>query len=104
MPAMQRRLITRAGVALAIALFAVAAPAKLIDINSAPRAALKTLPGIGDVEADRIVACRPFLTKTELVTKKVIPAGPYLSLKDRVIAMQRGKPNVKSSVPSARCA
>jgi DNA uptake protein ComE-like DNA-binding protein len=80
------------GTASAAKKAAPAAPVKLVDINSASKAELKTLPGIGDAEADRIVAARPFLTKAELVTKKVIPTGPYLSLKNRVIAMQKGKP------------
>ena len=114
---MPYRLILHAGVAAAVALLAASsaassaapltkktAPAKLVDINTAPRATLRTLPGIGDVEADRIVACRPFLTKTELVTKKVLPAGPYLNLKDKVIAMQKGKPNAQSLARSGPCA
>ena len=72
-----------------------AVPVKLVDINSASPAELKTLPGIADAEVDRIIAGRPFLTKAELVTRKVIATGPYLSLKDRVIAMQKTKPQAK---------
>lgn len=74
---------------------APAAVAKLVDINSAGRAELKTLPGVGDAEADRIVAARPYLSKAELVTKKVMPTGPYLSLKHRVIALQKSTPKAK---------
>lgn len=73
-----------------------AAPVKLIDINSASKAVLKTLPGIGDAEADKIVAARPFLTKAELVTKGVIPTGPYLSLKTQVIAKQKRMPKARA--------
>lgn len=73
-----------------------AAPVKLVDINGASRAQLKTLPGIGDAEADRIIAGRPYLSKAELVTKNVIPTGPYLSLKGHVVAMQKVKPKGKS--------
>ena len=62
-----------------------------VDINSASRQELTTLPGIGPAEADRIVAHRPYLTKTELVTKDVLPVGPYLSLKHLVVAMQKWK-------------
>jgi DNA uptake protein ComE-like DNA-binding protein len=64
-----------------------AAPVKLVDINSATLAELKSLPGIGQAEAERIVAQRPYLTKGDLVLKKVLPAGPYMSLKNRVVAM-----------------
>lgn len=64
----------------------------LVDINSAGRKELMTLPGVGPAEAERIVAHRPYLTKTELVTKQVLLVGPYLSLKDQVVAMQKLKP------------
>ena len=46
-----------------------------------------TLPGIGAAEAGRIIANRPYLTKTDLVTKNVLPVGPFLSLKHLVVAM-----------------
>jgi len=62
---------------------------KLVDINSAGRAQLKTLPGIGDAEADRIIAGRPYLSKANLVTASVISRSTYEGLKARVIA----KPN-----------
>jgi DNA uptake protein ComE-like DNA-binding protein len=68
-------------------------PPAPIDINSASHAQLKTLPGIGDVEADRIISGRPYLSKAELATRDAIPTGVYLSLKDRVIAKQKsGRP------------
>jgi hypothetical protein len=60
-----------------------------VDINSASRKELMTLPGIGAVEADKIIANRPYLTKTQLVTKGVLPTGPYLSLRYQVVAMQK---------------
>ena len=66
-----------------------------VDINSAGRAELMTLPGIGSAEADKIVANRPYLTKTELVTKNVLPIGPYVSLKNLVVAMPKAKPKGK---------
>ena len=75
---------------------ALAAPAKLVDINSASRKELKTLPGIGNAEADKIIANRPYLTKTELVTKQVLPYGPYLSLKNLIVAMPKAKPKTTS--------
>ena len=68
----------------------------LVDINGASRAQLKTLPGIGDAEANKIIAGRPYLSKAELVTKNVIATGPYLSLKDRIIAMQKSAPKPKN--------
>ena len=69
---------------------------KPVDINSAAQKDLLTLPGIGNAEARHIIACRPYLTKADLVTKKVLPIGPYLSLKDRVVAVQRSRPKAPS--------
>jgi len=84
-----------AGQAQAASKKAPAAPVDRIDINSASRALLKTLPGIGDAEADRIVAGRPYLSKAELVTRNVIATGPYLSIKGLIIAVQKGSPKSK---------
>ncbi|HEU5294870.1 MAG TPA: helix-hairpin-helix domain-containing protein [Burkholderiaceae bacterium] len=65
-----------------------------IDINSATREQLKTLPGIGDVEADRIISGRPYHSKADLAERDVIPAGVYLSLKGRIVATQKFKGKV----------
>ena len=65
-----------------------AKPVKPVDINSASRAELKTLPGIGDVEADRIISGRPYHSKADLAERGVIPTGVFLSLKGRIIANQ----------------
>jgi DNA uptake protein ComE-like DNA-binding protein len=60
-----------------------------IDINSASRAQLKTLPGIGDEQVDRIVKHRPYLSKADLVVAGAIPAGTYLAIKQRIVALQK---------------
>ncbi len=62
---------------------------KLVDINSASKAELKKLPGIGDAEADKIIAGRPYLTKAHLVTRNIVPQGIYEGLKRQVIAKQK---------------
>lgn len=69
----------------------------LIDINSASLAQLKTLPGIGDVEAKRIIAGRPYLSKAGLVTEQVIPAGIYQAIRHRIIAIQHTMPPTKAT-------
>lgn len=60
---------------------------KQIDINSASREQLKTLPGIGDAEAGRIIAGRPYNSKADLVGRKVLPEGLYISIRYRIKAV-----------------
>ena len=70
------------------------AKVKQVDINSASKKELKTLPGIGDAEADKIIAGRPYLTKAHLTTRDILPRGVYENLKTLVIARQ--PPDVKA--------
>ena len=63
-------------------------PARLIDINSASKTELKTLPGVGDAEADRIIQARPYPSKAKLAVDKVIPDAVYAGLQGRIIAAQ----------------
>ncbi len=71
---------------------AAATPVKLVDINSASAKELKTLPGIGDAEANKIIKGRPYLSKADLVTENVLPEGVYLSIRKLIVAKQSGKP------------
>ncbi len=73
-----------------------APPAKPIDINSASRAELKTLPGIGDVEADKIIAARPYRSKAKLLADKVLPDDKYKALHGRIVAAQKETPKAKA--------
>ena len=61
---------------------------KLVDINSASKAELKTLPHIGDSEADKIIAGRPYLSKAHLLTHNIVSREIYDGLKSKVIAKQ----------------
>jgi competence protein ComEA len=67
-----------------------AAPAGLIDVNSADAATLKTLAGIGDAYADKIIKNRPYKGKDEIVTKAGVPQATYDKVKDKIIAKQGG--------------
>lgn len=61
----------------------------LVDINSATEAQLKALPGIGDAYAAKIVAGRPYKNKSQLLSKKILPAKTYHTVKDSIIANQK---------------
>lgn len=62
--------------------------AELLDLNTATRDQLVALPGIGETYADAIIKNRPYKTKSELVSKKVIPSAAYKKVRAHVIAHQ----------------
>ena len=70
---------------------------KLVDINSAGMAELKTLPGIGDAEAIKIMEGRPYGSKAWLVTRNILSSELYDGLSGRVIAKQPYKDSDKNA-------
>ena len=61
---------------------------ELLDINSATAEQLEAMPAIGKAYAAKIIAGRPYKNKSELTSKKVVPASVYSKIKNQVIAKQ----------------
>jgi competence protein ComEA len=56
----------------------------LININTASAKELDSLPGIGQVYAQKIIEQRPYSNLEELVSKKVLPQSTYEKIKDKI--------------------
>jgi DNA uptake protein ComE-like DNA-binding protein len=72
-----------------------------IDVNSASQDELEKLNGIGPVTAKKIIDGRPYKTKRDLLTKKVVSQGEYDKIKDSIIAHQTGEASAKSTTTKA---
>jgi DNA uptake protein ComE-like DNA-binding protein len=59
-----------------------------VDINSASKEELMKLSGVGDVTADKIIAGRPYKSKNELESKKIVSSKEYNKIHNHIIAKQ----------------
>jgi competence protein ComEA len=59
-----------------------------VDLNSASVEQLRELNGIGEAFSKKIVEGRPYKSKDELVSRKIVPQATYDKIKDQVIARQ----------------
>src|ERR1700739_4465004 len=59
----------------------------LLDLNSASISELKMLSGIDDDFAERILESRPYLSKLDLVGRRIIPDAAYDAIKHSIVAV-----------------
>ena len=59
-------------------------PEHPLDINSASKAQLMSLPGIDDSAADRIIAGRPYSSEHQLLERRIVSRQQYNQIADSV--------------------
>ncbi len=59
---------------------------KPLDLNTATKEQLLTLPGITRAEANRLIAGRPYSEPGDVVTRHIMPKTEYDKIADRVTA------------------
>lgn len=59
---------------------------KAIDLNSASKEDLTSLPGVSGAEADRVIAGRPYNDPDELVNRRIMSKVEYDRIADRITA------------------
>jgi DNA uptake protein ComE-like DNA-binding protein len=59
---------------------------KPLDLNSASKDDLMSLPGITNSQANRIIASRPYRQPDDLVSRHILTKTEYEPISDRVVA------------------
>ena len=72
---------------------------KMVDLNNASKAELMTLPSVGEAEAVKIIANRPYVSKVDLVTKAGLPEGLYVAVRHKVVVNDTKKATSKQAAP-----
>jgi DNA uptake protein ComE-like DNA-binding protein len=62
---------------------------QFLDINTATAEQLKTLPGIGDAEAERIIKGRPYRRQEDLLERNIIPWVIYEQIKNKIAVKEQ---------------
>lgn len=58
----------------------------LVDVNSATEGQLLELPGIGKLQARKIIDNRPYADKHDLLAKGAVSGATYAKVRDRIVA------------------
>ncbi len=59
-------------------------PDKPVDLNSASKAQLMSLPGMDSSSADRIIAGRPYSSEHELLERRIVSRDEYNKIADSI--------------------
>lgn len=57
---------------------------KPLDLNSASKAQLMSLPGVDDAAADRIIAGRPYSSEHQLLERHIVSRDEYNKIADSI--------------------
>ena len=68
---------------------ATAAAAPTFDINTASIGELKSIPGVGDAYANKIIAGRPYKNKSQLKSRNILPDAVYAKVSPYLVARQK---------------
>jgi len=94
-----RSALRAVGLAALVAGCALAPPQ--LDLNGASATQLRQLPGIGQDDAERIVAGRPYASKDDLLRRHVVSPEQYHSVAGNLYVGPPGMPDYLRSVPPA---
>ncbi len=59
-------------------------PDKPLDLNSASKSKLMSLPGMDNASADRIIAGRPYASEHDLVQRRIVSREEYDKIADSI--------------------
>lgn len=59
---------------------------KAVNLNTASKDQLLSLPGLTSAEADRVIAGRPYSEPDDLVTRNIVPKNEYNKIANHVTA------------------
>jgi competence protein ComEA len=59
---------------------------KPLDLNTATKEQLLSLPGMTEAEADRVIAGRPYNDPSDLIKRHILPKTEYDKIADQVAA------------------